>query len=137
MEHYEADQIRGQLFLGFSGMTILIACLGLLGLASYTAEQRAREISIRKVLGATVFNISSILTKEFILMVGVSVLLGFPIAFLAMNSWLENYAYRISIGYLPFLLAAVLSIFIAVSTIGLQIYQAATKNPVKYLKNDG
>ena len=134
---YQAESRRATLFACFSLLAILLACLGLFGLASFIVVQRSKEISIRKVLGATVFNISSILTKEFILMVGVSVLLGFPIAFLAMNSWLENYAYRISIGYLPFLLAAVLSIFIAVSTIGLQIYQAATKNPVKYLKNDG
>ena len=120
----------------FGGLGIFIACLGLFGLASFTVSQRSKEISIRKVLGATVTEIVSILSKEFLLLVGISVIVAFPLAYKFMNDWLQNYAYRIDLNYLPFVIAAVLSIAIAFITISLQTFKAANSNPVDALKDE-
>ncbi|MFY0654905.1 MAG: ABC transporter permease [Cyclobacteriaceae bacterium] len=133
---YQAENQRAQLFTGFSLLAIFLACLGLFGLASFTVSQRSKEISIRKVLGATVAQIVSILSKEFLILVGISVLVAFPLAYKFMGDWLENYAYRIDMNYLPFVVAAVMSIAIAFLTISLQTFKAANNNPVDALKDE-
>ncbi|MEQ9286721.1 MAG: ABC transporter permease [Cyclobacteriaceae bacterium] len=133
---YQSENQRAQLFTGFSGLAIFLACLGLFGLASFTVSQRSREISIRKVLGASIPQIVSILSKEFLILVGISILVAFPIAYKFMGDWLQNYAYRIDISTLPFILAGVLAISIAFLTISLQTFKAANCNPVDTLKEE-
>lgn len=133
---YQSENQRAQLFTGFSGLAIFLACLGLFGLASFTVSQRSREISIRKVLGASIPQIVSILSREFLILVGISILVAFPIAYKFMGDWLQNYAYRIDISTLPFILAGVLAISIAFLTISLQTFKAANCNPVDTLKEE-
>ena len=133
---YDSENQRAKLFTGFSMLAIFLACLGLFGLASFTVSQRSKEISIRKVLGATISEIVTILSKKFIILVGVSLLIAFPLAYIFMGEWLQNYAYRIEMNYLPFVIAAVLSIAIAFLTISLQTFKAANSNPVNALKDE-
>ncbi|MEL7002696.1 MAG: ABC transporter permease [Bacteroidota bacterium] len=133
---YRVEDRRAKLFSGFSVLAIFLACLGLFGLVSFSVNQRSKETSVRKVLGATVTQITSILSREFILMVAVSALIGFPLTIVFMNGWLENYAYRIDIGYFPFFMAALVAMVITFITIGLQIYKAAVSNPVDNLRDE-
>lgn len=133
---YNSENQRAKLFTGFSMLAIFLACLGLFGLASFTVSQRSKEISIRKVLGATVTQIVSILSKEFLILVGISVIVAFPLAYKFMNDWLQNYAYRIDLNLVPFIVAGVLSIAIAFLTISLQTFKAANSNPVDALKDE-
>jgi putative ABC transport system permease protein len=121
-------------FTSFSGLAIFIACLGIFGLASFTASQRNKEIGIRKVLGASVQSISILLTKEFIWLVIVANIIAWPTAWFMMKKWLEDFPYRIEQGTWMFLLAAVLAILIAVITVSSQAIKAALCNPVKSLK---
>ena len=118
----------------FAGLTIFISCLGLFGLAAYMAEARVKEIGVRKVLGASVLSITSLLTKEFMTLVGLSFLIASPIAWLAMNSWLQGYEYRIHISGWIFLLAGALSLLISLLTVGYQALAAARANPAKSLR---
>ena len=115
-------------------MGIFIACLGLFGLASFIAEQRTKEIGIRKVLGASVSGIILLLTKEFVVWVGIGTLIAWPIAYFSMNQWLEDFAYRISPGWISFISAAALSLVIAIITVSYQSYRAAVSQPVDSLK---
>ncbi|MDA1120150.1 MAG: ABC transporter permease [Bacteroidetes bacterium] len=133
---YESENQRAQLFTGFSLLAIFLACLGLFGLASFTVAQRSREISIRKVLGATVAHIVSILSKEFLILVGISAIVAFPIAYLFMNDWLQNYAYRIELDSIPFIVAGVISLLIAFLTISFQTFKAANNNPTDALSEE-
>ncbi|HUM47479.1 MAG TPA: hypothetical protein PLD84_11150 [Chitinophagales bacterium] len=133
---YQSDQRIGKIFISFAVLAILIACLGLFGLVTYAAEQRTKEIGIRKVLGATVINIVSMLSKDFLKLVAIAALIAFPIAWFGMNKWLEDFAYRISISWWIFLLAAALAIIIALLTVGLQAIKAAIANPVKSLRTE-
>ncbi len=136
MENYEADQIRGQLFLGFSGMTILIACLGLLGLASYTAEQRSKEISIRKVLGANTSGLVNLLIRDFVILI---VIAAIPASFLGnwqMNEWLENFEFHTTIGIPIFATVLIGTILITVLTTGYHARKAATANPAEKLRSE-
>jgi putative ABC transport system permease protein len=118
----------------FAALAIIISCLGLFGLAAYTAERRIKEIGIRKVLGANVTGLASLLSTEFIKLVIVSILLACPIAWYAMSSWLQNYAYRVSVQWWVFAAAGTAAIIIAVITVSFQSIKAAMMNPVKAIK---
>ena len=133
---YEEDQIRGNLFLGFSIMMIVIASLGLLGLASFTAEQRRKEISIRKVLGASVQGLISLLVKEFVFLVLVGALPAFVFAYLFAEKWLQEFEYHVSINLLLFVLVAGIIMMVTVSTTGIHALRAAQANPSNNLKNE-
>jgi putative ABC transport system permease protein len=133
---YAADQRMGHLFNTFSIIAILISCMGLLGLATYTAQVRTREIGIRKVLGASVGNIIALVAVNFLKLVVIAILIASPIAWWAMHSWLQNFAYRITVSWWMFALAGAAAIFIALVTISFQSIKAATANPVKSLKSE-
>jgi ABC-type antimicrobial peptide transport system permease subunit len=120
----------------FAGLTIFISCLGLFGLAAYMAENRIKEIGVRKVLGASVASITTLLSKDFLKLVLVALLIAAPVAWWAMNKWLQNYEYRIPISGWVFVAAGVLSVLIALLTVGYQAIKAATANPVKSLRSE-
>jgi putative ABC transport system permease protein len=120
----------------FAGLTIFISCLGLFGLAAYLAEARIKEIGVRKVLGASVFSITALLTKEFLTLVVLSLLIASPIAWFVMHTWLQTYSYRISIDPWVFLLAGSLAILISILTVGGQAIAAARTNPARSLRPD-
>jgi len=136
MENYESDQIRGQLFLGFSGMTILIACLGLLGLASYTAEQRSKEISIRKVLGANTQGLINLLIGEFVILIVIADIPASVLGYLSMMSWLESFQFHITPGFSIFATVLAVTIVITVLTTGYHALKTATANPVQKLRSE-
>ena len=135
-QQYKADERQGELFLGCSGIAIFIACLGLFGLATFTAEQRTKEIGIRKVLGASVASIVALLSKDFLKPVLIAIVIASPIAWYAMNEWLADFAYKIDIGWWVFALAGVLAVGIALLTVGFQSVRAAMMNPVKSLRSE-
>jgi putative ABC transport system permease protein len=133
---YLDEQRMGGISLSFSVLAIFIACLGLFGLTAYAAEQRTREIGIRKVLGASVGGIMRLLSRDFLRLVVVAMLIAFPISWFVMRRWLEDFAYRISIGWEIFALAAVLAVGIALLTVSFQAVRAALANPVKSLRSE-
>jgi putative ABC transport system permease protein len=133
---YRTEQRTGKLAMAFALLAIIIACLGLFGLATYAAEQRIKEIGIRKVLGASVNNIVEMLSRDFIKLVLISSIIAFPIAGWAMYSWLQDFAYRITIPWWAFLLAGAIALFIALATISFQAVRAAVANPVKSLRTE-
>lgn len=131
---YRAELRLGKIFLYFTVLAIFIACIGLFGLSSFTAEQRTKEIGIRKVLGASTGNIVFMLSKEFAKWILVANIIAWPIAYYAMSRWLQNFAYRIGISLWIFILSAALALFIALFTISFQAIKAAVINPVESLK---
>ncbi|MGZ3871762.1 MAG: ABC transporter permease [Mucilaginibacter sp.] len=133
---YKSDQRTGTLFNIFSAIAILISCLGLLGLATYTAQIMTKEIGIRKVLGASVTSIVTLVSKDFLKLVIVAIVIGSPIAWWIMNKWLQNFVYRIDINWTIFLSAGLLAIGIALLTMSYQSVKAAVANPVKSLRNE-
>jgi putative ABC transport system permease protein len=133
---YRAEQRSGKIFISFAVLAILIACLGLFGLAAYAAEQRTKEIGVRKVLGATVSNIVSMLSKDFLKLVIIASCIAFPISWWFMNRWLQDFAYRIHIGWWVFVVAAFGSVFIALATVSFQAIKAALTNPVRNLRTE-
>jgi putative ABC transport system permease protein len=133
-KQYGADQRRGEIFLVFSILAILIACLGLFGLVTFAAEQRVKEIGIRKVLGAAIPDIFAMLSKDFIKMLALSICIASPIAWWAMTKWLQDFAYRISISWWMFGAVGALSLLIAIVTLSFQVAKAALANPVKSLR---
>jgi putative ABC transport system permease protein len=135
-KQYQADLHFGRLFSVFSGLAIFIACLGLFGLASFTAGQRTREIGIRKVLGASAFSIVTLLSKDFIKLIVLAILLATPVSWYMMNQWLDNYAYRITINPIIFAVAGLLAVIIAILTVSWQAVKASRANPVTCLKNE-
>ncbi|HTB26195.1 MAG TPA: ABC transporter permease [Puia sp.] len=135
-EQYKSEQRFGKLFLNFAILAIIISCLGLLGLASYSTMQRTREIGIRKVLGASVGNIVNLLSKEFLRLVGIAVIIASPIAYFSMHKWLMDFAYRIPISWWIFVIAAVTATLIAILTVSFQAIRAAVSNPVKSLRSE-
>ncbi|MBC8153538.1 MAG: FtsX-like permease family protein, partial [Bacteroidetes bacterium] len=126
----------GQIVLYFSGIAILISCLGLFGLAAFTAEQRTKEIGVRKVLGASVSSIVALLSKDFLKLVLIAIVVASPIAWFAMNRWLQDFAYKIDIEWWVFALAGLLAVGIALLTVSFQSVKAALMNPVKSLKSE-
>jgi putative ABC transport system permease protein len=133
---YIEDYRRQTLLVWVALATIFIACLGLFGLATYSAEQRIKEIGIRKVLGATVFNLTSLLSKDFLKLVLIANGIAFPVAWWAINKWLENYAYHIELEWWIFALAGCLALLIALLTVSWQAIKAALMNPVKSLRSE-
>ncbi|MDB5119905.1 MAG: FtsX-like permease family protein [Sphingobacteriales bacterium] len=131
---YQADKKLSKLLLIFTSLAILVGCMGLFGLATYSARQRTKEISIRKVLGATVQGLVVLLTKDFIKLIAISLLIASPIALYLMNEWLQNFVYRINISWWIIPFAAVLALSIAFLTISFQAIKAAVENPVKNLR---
>ena len=132
---YRTEQRMGQLFITFTGLAIVIACLGLFGLAAYAAEQRNREIGIRKVLGASITAIVTMLSKDFVKLVIISFAIAAPLAWLTMNKWLQGFAYRQNIQWWVVMLAGSGAVFIALVTISLQSFRAAAANPVESLRD--
>ncbi|MEO8172783.1 MAG: FtsX-like permease family protein, partial [Sediminibacterium sp.] len=135
-KYYKAEQDISRLLKWATGLAILISCLGLLGLVMYTTNQRTKEIGVRKVLGATVSQIVSILSKDFLLLVLIAFLITAPVAWWAMHKWLENFAYRTSINGWLFIGAGLLTVIIAMVTISFQTFNAASANPVKSLRTE-
>ena len=135
-QQYKNDQCFARLFGIAAAMAIFIACLGLFGLAAFTAQQRTKEIGMRKVLGATVGNIVALLSKDFLRLVIAGFVLAVPIAWYSMNQWLENFAYKTDIGPGIFLLAGGAAILIALATVSWQSLRAAWANPVESLRNE-
>lgn len=133
---YEAEQNLGQIFMTFTILSIFIACLGLFGLAAFNAEKRTKEIGVRKVLGASVGQITVRLTKDFLKLVGLAILISLPIGWIMMDKWLEDFSYRIEINVWVFLLAAFMATGIAIITVSYQSIRAAIVNPVKSLRTD-
>jgi putative ABC transport system permease protein len=117
-------------------LTILVACLGLFGLVTYTAEQRTKEIGIRKVLGASVMQVTEMLSKDFIKLVAIACVIAFPLSYWAMTKWLQGFAYRISISWWIFVVAGFAAIIIALATVSFQAIKAAIANPVKSLRTE-
>jgi len=120
----------------FTVLSLTVACLGLLGLAIYTAERRTKEIGIRKVLGASVQNVVLSLSKEFIRLITVALVIAFPIAWYAMNKWLQDFAYKTAINWWIFALAASVILIITFITISYQAIKAAIANPIKSLRSE-
>jgi putative ABC transport system permease protein len=135
---YKADEKRSQIFTVFSGLTIFIACLGLLGLAAFSTQQRSKEIGIRKVIGAQVQSLFYLVSKEFFLLVTIGIVLAFPVAWYFTNSWLSNFAYRIELmaEWPTFIASAFLALVITLLTVGFHVIKAATANPVKTLRDE-
>jgi ABC-type antimicrobial peptide transport system permease subunit len=133
---FKSEQLLAKLSQLFALLAILISCLGLFGLAAYTAEQRSKEIGIRKVLGASVSGLVKLLSKDFLKLVGLSILIAIPIAWYAMDNWLQDYAYRIEINWWIFVVAGVVAILIALVTVSFQAIKAALANPVDSLKTE-
>ncbi|MFQ6104843.1 MAG: ABC transporter permease [Candidatus Glassbacteria bacterium] len=131
---YWAEMKLGKLGLYFSMLAVLIGCLGLFGMSAYSAEQRTKEVGIRKALGASVGGVVRLLSKEFLILVAIANLIAWPIAYLAMSRWLDNFAYHTELGWGVFLLAGVLSVTIALLTVIFQAYKAARANPVDALR---
>ena len=133
---YHAEQQTGRIFITFAIFAILIACLGLFGLVTYAAEQRTKEIGIRKVLGASVSNIVGLISKDFTMLVGIAAFIAFPVAWWAMYNWLDTFAYRTEISGWIFLLAGAVAFAIALLTVSIQTMRAALANPVKSLRSE-
>ena len=133
---YESEQKIGLILSIFAGVTIFVACLGLLGLATFTAEQRTKEIGIRKVLGASIVNIVSLLSIDFIKLVFIAFIVATPVAWYMMNKWLQDFAYKTNISSWIFLLTAVLAIAITVITVSFRAIRAAVVNPVDSLRSE-
>ena len=133
-KQYLADIRFRRLFTIFSFLAIFIACLGLFGLATYSAMLRTKEIGIRKVLGADLSTIVTLLSKDFVKLVGVAILIAVPFSWYAMNQWLDNYAYKIDVEWWVFLLSGIIALSIAVFTISFQAIKSATKSPIHALR---
>jgi len=135
-KNYEADNRLAGIVQNFTIIAILISCLGLFGLATFSAEQRTKEIGVRKVLGASVGNVVGLLSKEFLKLVFIAIVIASPVTWFVMNKWLQDFAYRTNISWLVFVFTAVIAIGIALLTISFQAIKAAIANPVKSLRTE-
>jgi len=133
---YKQETRVGNIFAGFTVLAIFVACLGLIGLASFMVEQRTREIGIRKVLGATMTQVMALFSKDFILLIMTGYLISAPLAWYIMSKWLENFAYRIEIQWSLFILAGVITLFIALLTVSFQAVKAAKLDPARSLRSE-
>ncbi|HEY1871821.1 MAG TPA: FtsX-like permease family protein, partial [Chitinophagaceae bacterium] len=133
---YKSDQRLYDLFKIFSTLAMLISCLGLWGLITFAAQQRVKEIGIRKVLGASVFTIVSMLTKDFIVLVCIAFAIASPLAYWGIYKWLQDFAFRINIGWAVFAIAGAGAVMIALLTVSFQAIKAAIANPVKSLRTE-
>jgi putative ABC transport system permease protein len=135
-KNYDAENKLSAIVGDFTIIAILISCLGLFGLATFSAEQRIKEIGVRKVLGASVTSIVTLLSKDFIKLVAIAVIIASPIAWLVMHKWLQSFAYRTNISWVVFLITTIVAILIALITISFQAIRAAIANPVKSLRTE-
>jgi putative ABC transport system permease protein len=135
-QQYKADTRFGSVFGLFASLAILIACFGLLGLSAYNVLQRTKEIGVRKVLGASVRQLIFLLSKEFLYLVLVALVIAIPLTWWVMHNWLQDFAYRISIQWWVFALAGIMAIGVALVTVGFQALRAALDNPVKSLRTE-
>ena len=133
---YEAELRLGMVMNLFSSIAIILACLGLFGLSSYTAQQRFKEIGIRKVLGASVSNIVIALSKDFIKLAAVAIIIAFPVAWWAMTKWLEDFTYRTNMSWGIYVAAGAITILLAIVTVSVHAIKAAIANPVKSLRTE-
>ena len=133
---YYAEQRAQALTLLSSGMAILLACMGLFGLTAFTVEQRVKEIGVRKVLGASVSNIVMLISKTFAIMVLIANLFAWPVAYFAMRSWLDGFAYRTDLSWWIFVLSGVVALAIALFTVSFHALRAAVSNPVEALRHE-
>jgi putative ABC transport system permease protein len=133
-QQYAQDQKLGSVFVASALVAILIACMGLFGLAAFSARQRIKEIGIRKVLGAGIRDITTLLSKDFIILVLIAIVIASPLAWWGMHNWLQAFAYRTGISWWVFLLAGAAAILIALCTISFQSVRAAIANPVESLR---
>jgi ABC-type antimicrobial peptide transport system permease subunit len=133
---FENEKMQGTLAALFAGLTIFISCLGLFGLATYMAENRIKEIGVRKVLGASVTGITALLSKDFVRLVIISFVIAAPLSWWGMHKWLQDYTYRVQIQWWVFAAACLLSVLIAIITVSYQAIRAATANPVKSLRTE-
>ncbi len=124
------------MFAIFAALAIVLACLGLFALAAYTTAQRTKEIGIRKVLGASISNITFLVSKEFMQLVFIAIIIASPLAWIAARKWLQDFAYRIDINWWIFVAAGLLAVFIAMITVSVQAIKAAVANPVKSLRTE-
>ena len=135
-KQYSAEITLSRIINLFTTMAIFISCLGLFGLAAFSAEQRKKEIGVRKVLGASVTGIVQLLSKEFLKLVAVAIIIATPVAWWAMSKWLQAFAYRIDISWWMFALTGFIAILIALLTVSFQAIKAAIANPVKSLRTE-
>jgi putative ABC transport system permease protein len=133
---YLSEEKLSQLLWIFTVMAILIGCMGLFALAAFSAEQRIKEIGIRKILGASVLNLTGLLAKNFLALVLIASLIAFPVAWWAMNNWLEDFPYRVNISWWVFAATGIASLLIALITVSFQAVKAALSNPVKNLRTE-
>ena len=126
----------GEIFTGFSALAILIACLGLYGLAAFTTQQRSKEIGVRKTLGASVSNLVMLMSREFILLVLIALVIATPLAYFGMSQWLQLFSYRIDISPVPFVASGILAIAIAFVTVSMQSLKIALTNPALTLRDE-
>ena len=133
---YKAEQNLTNVVLIFAGLAIFVACLGLYALAAFTAEQRTKEIGVRKVLGASVAQLIAMLSKDFMILVGIAFVLGIPAGYYFMNLWLEGFAYKTQLDINVFVLAGLVSLIIAWATVSIESFKAASNNPTKSLRSE-
>ncbi|MES2265993.1 MAG: ABC transporter permease [Bacteroidota bacterium] len=133
---FQNEKLLATLSNIFGGLAIIISCLGLFGLAAYAAEQRVKEIGVRKVLGATVMNLVTLLSKDFLKLVAIAIVIAIPVSIWAMNKWLQKFEYRISLSWWMLALAGLITVFIAIVTVSYQAIKAALANPVKSLRSE-
>jgi putative ABC transport system permease protein len=133
---YKTEQRTAEIFSTFSALAILLACLGLFALAAFAITRRTKEIGIRKVLGASVPGIMSMLSKDFLKLILIAAVITFPIAWWAMHKWLMDFAYRVNIGWWVFIVAAIAALLIALIAISFHSIKAAIANPVKSLRTE-
>jgi len=126
----------GSIFMVFASLAVFIACLGLFGLAAFTAEQRNKEIGVRKVLGASVSSIMGLLSWEFVKLIGISFVIAAPTAYFAVGKWLDNFAYRTDLSLVTIFIAGLLSLVVAWLTMSFQTWRAARANPVNSLRSE-
>jgi len=135
-KQYDSEKKTGSIVFVFTTLAIIIACLGLLGLTIFITQQRIKEIGVRKVLGASVGSIVQLLTKDFLKLVAIAIIIAVPVAWYCMHNWLQGFAYRINIGWWLFVLAGLLTILIALLTVSYQAIKSARTNPVKALRSE-
>jgi ABC-type antimicrobial peptide transport system permease subunit len=133
---FDSEERIGKLASTFAGLAIFISCLGLFGMASFTAEQRVKEIGVRKVLGATVFNLWQLLSKDFVVLVIISFCIAAPVSYYFMHQWLQGYQYRTEINWWIFAIAAIAAMVLTLLTVSYQSIKVALANPVKSLKTE-
>jgi len=133
---YGSEQKMQGIFYGFSALSLLIACLGLFGLTTFIVERKVKEIGIRKVLGASVPGIVGLLSSDFIKLVLISIVIATPVAWYFMNSWLQDFAYRVDINWWVFVMAGLIALCIALITVSMQAIKAAVANPVESLRTE-